>query len=106
MMAELPQRARHPHDVTRSKALVALMNKYDPAQDPAGWSISGTGSVWTEIVAFPGTKRERRTQVIALSPGRLLLVIPLLDDPGFASTIEDFGTLAGAEAYWEGRSNV
>jgi len=101
-----PRQARHPHDVIRSKALVILMNKRDPAPDPAGWSVSDTGTVWTEIVAFPGTARERRTQVIALSPCLLLLVIPLLDDPEFASTIEDFATLAGAEAYWEGRSNV
>jgi hypothetical protein len=105
-MAETPHRARHVHDVIRSKALVILMNRQDPTPDPSGWSISDTGTVWTEIVAFPGTARERRTQVIALAPGNLLLVIPLLDDPEFASTTEDFATLAGAEAYWEGRSNV
>lgn len=105
-MSDLPQRARHGIDVIKSKALALLMNKRDPVQDPAGWSISDTGTVWTEIVAFPGTARERRTQVIAIEPGFLLLIIPLLDDPEFASTTEDFATLAGAEAYWEGRSNV
>jgi hypothetical protein len=105
-MAETPHRARHPHEVIRSKALVLLMNKRDPTPDPSGWSISDTGSVWTEIVAFPGTARECRTQVIALAPGHLLLVVPLLDDLESASTIEDFATLAGAEAYWKGRSNV
>jgi hypothetical protein len=90
-----PRQVRHPHDVIRSKALVILMNKQDPAPDPAGWSVSDTGTVWTEIVAFPGTARERRTQVIAFSPCLLLLVIPLLDDPEFASTVEDFATLSG-----------
>jgi hypothetical protein len=105
-MAETPQRARHPLDIVISKALTLRMNWHDPAADPAGWSISDTGTVWTEVVAFPGTARERRTQVIALAPGRLLLVIPLLDDPEFTSTVENFATLAGAEAYWEGRSNV
>lgn len=105
-MGDLPQRERHPHDVLRSKALALAMNHYDPATDPAGWSISDTGSVWTEIVAFPGSTAERRTQVIALGVGRLLLTIPVSSDPELGSTVEDFATLAGAEAYWEGRSNV
>lgn len=106
-MSDLPRRTpRGFVDVAKSRALAHYMNGKDPAPDPAGWSISDTGTVWTEIVAFPGTARERRTQVIAIEPGFLLLVLPLVDDPEFASTTEDFATLAGAEAYWEGRSNV
>lgn len=105
-MTGMSRQARHPHQVARSKAIALIMNKQDPTPDPSGWSISDTGTVWTEIVAFPGTAREHRAQVIALAPGNLLLVIPPRDGSEFTSTVEDFTTLAGAEAYWKGRSDA
>jgi hypothetical protein len=103
-MAETP-RARHPRDVARSEAFRDTMNWVHPTSDPTGWSISDTGTVWTEVVASPGTVRERRAQVVAFTSDYVLLVIPLLGE-WFACSVEDFATLAGAETYWKGRSNA
>ena len=91
---------REQDDVQASKRLRDHMNLYDPTDDPAGWQISGTGTVWTEIVAYPSTDAERVTQVVALTPHMLLLVVPS-DVPGVA-TVQEFMTLSGAYAWWEG----
>lgn len=94
---------RNQQDIVASEQLAQIMNATDPATDPAGWQISDTGTVWTEAVAFPGTKHENRAQVIAMAPGFLLLMLPLVGVDGIFSA-EDFLTLAGATAYLEVRS--
>lgn len=103
-MQDLPRRAvRKPHDVLKSHALARWLNTHDPTDDPSGWQISDTGTVWTEVAAFPGTTRERRAQVVAIAPGFYLLALPLCDVEGLY-TPEDVATLAGATAYFEGRN--
>jgi hypothetical protein len=103
-MHDLPRRAaRAPHDVMKSHALARWLNEHDPTDDPSGWQISDTGTVWTEVAAHPSTARERRAHVVALARGLYLLALPLCDVEGLYSP-EDFATLAGALAYWEGRA--
>jgi hypothetical protein len=103
-MHELPRRAaRKPHDVLKSRALARWLNEHDPTDDPVGWQISDTGTVWTEAVAFPGRSVEHRAQVIAIEPGFYLLAVPLCDVEGLY-TPQDVTTLAAASAYLEGRN--
>lgn len=103
-MQELPNRPpRAPRDVLNSKCQLAWLNRHQPTTDPAGWQISDTGTVWTEVVANPGTDRESRAQVVAVGRDIYLLALPLCDVEGLY-TAEDFATLAGATAYFEGRN--
>lgn len=103
-MSELPRRApRAKRDVLKSRALAGRLNAQDPTEDPYGWQISETGTVWTEVVGFPGTDREVRAQVVAFEPGFYLIALPLTDVAGLYSP-ESATTLAGATAVLEGRN--
>lgn len=86
-----------------SLQLAAILNRSQPSDDPAGWQISETGTVWTEIVANTGTGRECRTQVVAISSALFLLVLSSSNPDGFEE-VEDFPTLRGARNYWRGRN--
>lgn len=87
-----------------SLQLAAILNRSQPSSDPAGWQISETGTVWTEIVANTGTGRECRTQVVAISPTLFLLVMSSSAPDGFEE-VEDFPALRSARNYWKGRNS-
>jgi hypothetical protein len=99
-MIEKHERGIGGDQVVASDALRIWLDSHDPTPDPAGWQISETGTVWTEVADRDGYVAQVVCLAASVRP-LYLLAAPLADVEGLY-TVETAPTLAGAQAIWEG----